>query len=51
MCSMVQGLKCSREDAKGQSWQEMVRRKRENTLANWRDESRFPGTGHPRFFW
>ena len=29
----------------------MVRKKRENTLANWRDESRFPGTAHPRVFW
>ena len=29
MCSMVQGIRCSRDDAKGHTWQEMVRKKRE----------------------
>lgn len=29
MCSMIWGFKCSRADAKGQTWQEMVRKKRE----------------------
>ena len=48
MCSMVWGFRCSRDDAKGQTWQEMVRKKRENTPGNWREESRFPGTAHPR---
>jgi len=29
MCSMVWGIRCSRDDAKGQTWHEMVREKRE----------------------
>ena len=29
MCSMIWGFKCSRADAKGQTWKEMVRKKRE----------------------
>ena len=29
MCSMVEGIRCSRDDAKGHTWQEMVRKKRE----------------------
>ena len=29
MCSMVWGIRCSRDDAKGKTWHEMVRKKRE----------------------
>ena len=29
MCSMVWGIRCTRDPVKGQTWQEMVRKKRE----------------------
>ena len=49
MCSMVWGIRCSRDPAKGARNGE--EEKREKTPGNWREESRFPGKAHPRVFW
>ena len=49
MCSMVWGIRCSRDDANvARNGEE---EKREKTPGNWCEESRFPGIAHPRVFW